>query len=354
MSQPLGSLMDPSGRRRWFDASRTRRHAVQTFDDGAVLIDLDTGELLQLNASAAFLYGHLASGAEVDELARRLASRFAITAAQAEAGVSSFLDLEPTSRVGTPTDDPSPFTYVAANGGFAVEREGVPVFFLDPAGRWITTTNGPADRLRAALMWVAPKLLTLQGHMVLHASAVALGGRGMAFSGRSGAGKTTLARALAAGGASLLAEDSVVVRLDPATNTLCLRRLEARAVRFADSVLGQAGRTTIEAGRRIPCDQLLGREEEAQVDVQLDEILLLDRDRRQGDELRIVPLSRTTATAGLVQNVFWASSDEAAYRRTLSWAGMASGVVSMGALTTPAGLPQLRSASRRYAEKTAS
>jgi hypothetical protein len=55
-------------------------------------------------------------------------------------------------------------------------------------------------------------LLPAYGGLLVHASAVALGGRVHVFLGASGAGKTTTARRLAGEGATLLAEDLLVLK----------------------------------------------------------------------------------------------------------------------------------------------
>jgi hypothetical protein len=58
---------------------------------------------------------------------------------------------------------------------------------------------------------VMAKVMTLAGHCVLHASAVEMGGKGFAFVGPPGSGKSTVAALLCASGARLVTDD--VVRL---------------------------------------------------------------------------------------------------------------------------------------------
>jgi hypothetical protein len=58
---------------------------------------------------------------------------------------------------------------------------------------------------------VLPLLQGRSGLLVLHASAVAIEGRAVAFVGRSGCGKSTLATAFGAGGFPFLADDGLVV-----------------------------------------------------------------------------------------------------------------------------------------------
>lgn len=57
----------------------------------------------------------------------------------------------------------------------------------------------------------------VDGHLALHASAVSIGGRAVAFLGPKHAGKSTLALALVRLGARLLTDDSLIVRLDAGT-----------------------------------------------------------------------------------------------------------------------------------------
>lgn len=64
-------------------------------------------------------------------------------------------------------------------------------------------------------------LTALRGACVLHASAVELDGRGLAFVGHSGMGKSTLAVASCAAGARLIAEDIVAVST-PEASPHCL------------------------------------------------------------------------------------------------------------------------------------
>jgi hypothetical protein len=61
---------------------------------------------------------------------------------------------------------------------------------------------------------VIPRVLAMDGAVVLHASAVAVDGRAVAFVGPTGAGKSTVAASFATNGAQLLADDFVCLRED--------------------------------------------------------------------------------------------------------------------------------------------
>jgi len=62
-------------------------------------------------------------------------------------------------------------------------------------------------------------VLALGGHLVLHASAVDIGGVALAFVGQSGMGKSTLATIMCVAGARLITDD--VLRVEPASPPVC-------------------------------------------------------------------------------------------------------------------------------------
>lgn len=72
--------------------------------------------------------------------------------------------------------------------------------------------------------------LYLRHHLVLHASAVDLGGAALAFAGGSGAGKSTMAALMCAGGARLITDD--VLRLDDERTGTPRARLGATELRL--------------------------------------------------------------------------------------------------------------------------
>lgn len=64
-------------------------------------------------------------------------------------------------------------------------------------------------------------VLSLLGHLVLHASAIAISGRAVAFAGLSGMGKSTAAALLCAGGARLISDDAL--RVEFGSPTVCFQ-----------------------------------------------------------------------------------------------------------------------------------
>jgi hypothetical protein len=101
--------------------------------------------------------------------------------------------------------------------GFRVWAPRHGAWLVAPDGRAIggAPPNGPRWRWeRLVVAQALPLAAVLQELEVLHASAVALSGRAIAFLGPSGAGKTTLATRLLARGARLLTDDVLAVALD--------------------------------------------------------------------------------------------------------------------------------------------
>ncbi len=89
-------------------------------------------------------------------------------------------------------------------------------FVLDPAGTsiraWWAEHSSLEDTATYLLGPVLGFALRRRGVLALHASAIILGGRAVAFLGRSGSGKSTTAAAFAAEGVPVLSDDVVAVR----------------------------------------------------------------------------------------------------------------------------------------------
>lgn len=96
-------------------------------------------------------------------------------------------------------------------------------------------------------------VLTLRGHLVLHASAVQIGSDALAFVGASGMGKSTMATLVSADGAPLITDDVLRVDLDVDGPPRChLGATEARIRKAADEL---ASRFESPPDRRVTGDQ---------------------------------------------------------------------------------------------------
>lgn len=105
--------------------------------------------------------------------------------------------------------------YQSAPGRLWLRVDGVARYLVSDGERITIEPEGGTSEedVRAFLLTVVVgALLHQRGDLVLHASAVRVRGRAVAFLGRSGVGKSTLAAALHARGHAVMADDLAVVR----------------------------------------------------------------------------------------------------------------------------------------------
>lgn len=103
------------------------------------------------------------------------------------------------------------------NGRCLLELPPSGEFLLDPAAVRVTVgigDNNAALREHRIVSSAICTLLAMRGDLVLHASAVATGGRAVVFCGPTGRGKSTLALALGEAGHPVLGEDGVAIDLE--------------------------------------------------------------------------------------------------------------------------------------------
>jgi len=132
-----------------------------------------------------------------------------------------------TAPAGNRTEDQWLRHYPSRNGAawlsfgrcgadFLVRFHRLADFLLADGGREIVAyavPSTPPETVRHLFLdQVLPLALSHQGQVALHASAVVVGGRAVAFVGESGKGKSTLAASLATQGHPLLADDCLVLK----------------------------------------------------------------------------------------------------------------------------------------------
>jgi hypothetical protein len=113
-----------------------------------------------------------------------------------------------------PTGELALMVHHEAGLGYLVTETGVGSFLVaEDAGsiQCAPACSEPWRWQRGLLNHALPVAATLRGAEVLHASAVALGGRAVAFAGRSTAGKTSVALNLVKRGAVFVADDAIAV-----------------------------------------------------------------------------------------------------------------------------------------------
>lgn len=95
-------------------------------------------------------------------------------------------------------------------------------------------------------------LITVRGDVVLHASAVQVGSGAVAFVGRSGMGKSTMATLMCAAGGSLITDD--VLRLDDDGDGRLACRLGATELRLRKSAAELVEQFTVAPSSRLTSD----------------------------------------------------------------------------------------------------
>ncbi len=115
-----------------------------------------------------------------------------------------------------PDEDPWLAAARLPAGGYIVRIPDLADFVIDDEGTRVRVAGGPDtpdDTLRHLLLdLILPLVMTNRGELVLHASGVLLARGAVLFIARSGSGKSTIAAALGAGGARVVADDAIALR----------------------------------------------------------------------------------------------------------------------------------------------
>ncbi len=112
-------------------------------------------------------------------------------------------------------EGPEWLTFADAAGGFLLTFPGHGQFEIAHDASVVGVhpfSQTPPDTMRHLLLnQILPLVLSRRGRLVMHASAVSYRDRVVAFVGRSGGGKSTLAMACARAGAAIVSDDCLVV-----------------------------------------------------------------------------------------------------------------------------------------------
>jgi hypothetical protein len=312
-------------------------HVLVDIDPGALLLDLRSGQLFRLNQSAALVWRRHLAGDSIEEISRVVAKRYEIPEARARADAEAALQVSASASSTPPIGE---FHYERSGDRYVFSRLGQPLFFIDRGGQYLA--RSPAmdlgtEQTRQLLSSVAPKLLSLRGEIVLHASAVAIDDRIVVFSGASGAGKTTTARAMVQSGAQPVCEDKLVVRLGEAGANGFVDT-EPTVAAWVDMAVAE-----LAMGRPASCEGLTGISRGPVLPVI--EIGFLAADRRMGDSLSARALAPADAAAAVFLNSFYGSADPDDWKRQLLVSASAR-YVSAFELSMPAGIAELAAAAR--------
>jgi hypothetical protein len=313
------------------------RFAFAPAGRGAILLDTSSGAVLELNESAAFVWERKLSGEPLGVIVDALAARYALPLGAARRDVEQVL--EPPGE--GPAENPGEAHYESTPEGYAFSFRDELAFVLEPTGRRLKAAADIGEKMAAPLLRaVAPKLLALQGETVLHASAVSVGGKVIAFTGASGAGKTTTARALSAAGGAIVSEDLLWVGTE-GTEVMVAENGE----RVIGAWVAEAERQ-LRASGEVECGGFGASLRRGPL-LPLSEIGFLDVRRRAGESYLGKAL-RPWETAGLVfRNSFHGSADPQAWIRGLERAAKIGTASSGVELRLPDGLGRLEVEMRR-------
>lgn len=306
------------------------RFALAELAGEGVLIDLESGAFFRVGPSAARVLAAAARGQPDD-------SREAALVAE---DLAALIAAEPAAA---PAQSPLRFITGGARGDARVLCwQDAPCLSLAADGLSITRAAEappPGVDWAGALLWLAPHVLVGAGVAVLHASAVSHGGRVTAFSGTSGSGKTTTARAAAEAGARSISEDlvivtragAVVVTGEPIVRAWSAERAAALATR---DVLSAAD--LVAAVRGAETDTL-----------PLAEIDFLSAVRRTGDRLARAALAPADALVRLLENGFAELPDPRVWRHVLGFNAALASALPCFDVTVPDGIDALRAALKK-------
>ena len=162
------------------------------------------------------------------------------------------------------------YTFCRVDGGYAGRMPGIADFVIDSDLRRVVCHPAVTGRSQVIPIvvpgTVTAFLLSVAGRFVLHASAVELGGRSLAFVGPSGQGKSTMAAMFCASGAALVTDDVLPLEFGNGDATAgaatagavagdvrCIR--SGREIRLREKAASLADRFGAEALVRVTADE---------------------------------------------------------------------------------------------------
>jgi hypothetical protein len=315
----------------------SERYLLTEVTPGGLLLDLESGSLLQLNESAALIWRNHLDGVSIDKIAEMLAARFPIDQAKAMADTQAALAV-PSVEPSIPISNE--FHYQQESDAYVFYHLERAVLAVDLAGaRLSIREHADVTRLRGLILGLCPKLLSLRGHTVLHASAVSIGARVIAFSGLSGAGKTTTARMLERAGAKAICADKLVVRQENGRPFVVVEGERAVDAWVAEAVanLTKTGSGSCDGLDRTVAGPLM----------ELAEIGFLNVNRRIGRSLTARLLTPREAAGEIFRNAFYGSDSSAAWKRGLDQACQLARYAVALELCVPDNLQSLESEAER-------
>lgn len=312
-------------------AELNERFCLAAFEDGGILLDLHGGGYYQVNATGAWLLERtLAEG--IEAAAQAGAARWRVSAETTRADIEKMLS--PQGELPGKPGHPQ-LSFEAEPGRIVLFWEGVPAIEASGVQPALRLLWPDASRAGAFVHMILPKAAALVGLDVVHASAVQVKDLVIAFSGVSGAGKSTTAGSVAAAGGLKLVEDILV--LAPGDRAAIVLGAEERFVSWK-----ARASAALQQGETAALTELRGMDHGNTMPIGA--ILFLDATRRAGDRFNLQRLSRPEAAVAALENAFVGSVTPAAWRRHLAAAMRVASQAKAYRITAPLGLDALRQA----------
>lgn len=323
-------------------ASKMRgRFAVELRDDGGIAVDMTTGGFFALDLTAARVCHALLSSPSSSSILQGICEGLGITLQDAERAAVEVWTVLQTDPPRAPRA--TPLCYERRGDGYVLLDEATAVVQVDQLGETLRFSGRHRFDIIDYLRAVTPKILALQGTPTLHASAVAIGTRVVAFAGASGAGKTTTARALVTSPSELISEDLLLLRAVEGSVTL-VRSGEAQVRRWQEDV---KQRLTHGGTHEVSCRPL--REiTSGGADQVLHEIAFLAASHRSSGVFQRERLGGSAALGLLMNHLFLGTEEPSGWRDHLRRARFVAEVVRMVRVAPPAGLDALTAAAPNY------
>jgi coenzyme PQQ synthesis protein D (PqqD) len=310
------------------------RYTLAETSTGALLLDLANGTILELNESSKVIWQLALAGQPEAAIAASLSQRHALDPDTARAHVRHALTPPPGDVPVPPQTD---FNYARHGAEYVLRFRGETVLIVDERGESVMSAATPDGvSLPYLLQAIAPKVLALRGQVVLHASAVALGDHALAFSGFSGAGKTSAARAFVNAGAQPICEDKLLLQVGEAGTLVA--PLGERAITEWAAATAEALRSSQPATCAGLDRAMQGKT------MRLAEIGFLDAQRRTPGPYAAAALSETETAGAVFRNAFYGSDANRDWIRHLRTAAQIGQTVRGFNLTVPDGLERLAEA----------
>jgi hypothetical protein len=320
-------------------------YALTQLSDGrGVILNLRSGSYFKVNSAGCVIFNEWSKQTNLGLRARRIAAKLGVSEERATELFNSVLTALTHEAPRHPPSDAFVYGQVS-DGVYALIEDGRTIFSVHETDRifrfhvGIGELRGPLEGYVRALL---PKLLSILGLRVIHAACCKTAKGTLAFTGKSGAGKTTTARAFERVGANLISEDLIVLRmLETAVDIL------PHGEPFARGWSSQWA-TTLKTRCNDPIDFTPLYEVQDLPGIRLDQLWFIGADQRRGQDFELTPLPPMDGLLELLSNGFLGSDHPRLWQTFLETSRAIAETATLFAAIMPEGLPQLQRAAERY------